>query len=184
MEIKLNLASRPYLNRQSFRLWLIFAALILVLLLAFNAFYAYQNYQQLQVLDRRFKELQGEPGGSAVASTGYSAEKFAAVKAGIELANQIIAADQFRWTALLDSLETLTPDDVRIVSVQPNFTQKSLVLNCRAKGLTDMTGFVDALLTSEDFNQAFLKSHNEIELQRNGLKQTEITFSLTIEEAF
>ena len=184
MEIKLNLASRPYLNRQSLRLWLLFAAAVLVLLLCFNAFYAYQNYRQLQLLDDRSAELQRDSQDDSGLATDFSAEKFAAVKAEVELANEIIAADQFRWTALLDRLETLMPNDVRIVSVQPNFDQKSVQLSCRATDVSAMTEFVDALLTSEDLNQAFLKSHGEVETQQGGAKKTEVTFSLLIEEAF
>lgn len=184
MEIKLNLASRPYLNRQSLRLWLLFAAAILVLLLGFNAFYAYQNYRQLQILDERFAELRGESATSSGPATDFSAEKYAAVKEEVEFANEVVAADQFRWTALLDRLETLTPSDVRIVSAQPNFKKGSLQLSCRAKDVTAMTEFVDALLSSEDMNQAYLKNHGEAETQQNGFKQTEVTFTLSIEEAF
>lgn len=186
MEIKLNLASKPYLNRQSMRLWLLFATAVLVLLLVFNGFYAYQNYRQLQILDERSAALKGEltAADTSVASSGFSAEKYAAVKDEVAFANEIISADQFRWTALLDRLEVLTPKDVRIVSVQPNFKQSSLQLSCRSKDVTDMTAFVDALLASDDLNRAFLRSHNEVETQQQGLKQTEISFSISIEEAF
>jgi hypothetical protein len=173
-----------YLNRQSLRLWLFFAAAILVLLLAFNAFYAYQNYRQLQILDERFAELRGEPGESSGATTDFSAKKYAAVKDEVEFANEIVSADQFRWTALLDRLEILTPSDVRIVSAQPNFKNGALQLSCRAKDVTAMTGFIDALLNSEDMNKAFLKNHGEVETQQNGFKESEVTFSLSIEEAF
>jgi len=184
MEIKLNLASRPYLNRQSIRLWLLLATVALVLLLGFNAFYVYQNVRQLQLLDARTAELQQDSQGGPEASTDFSADKFTAVKAEVKLANEIIAADQFKWTTLLDSLEALMPYGVRIVSVQPNFDKKSVQLSCRAKDVSAMTEFVDSLLTSEDLSHAFLKSHSEVETQQDGFKKTEVSFSLAIEEAF
>lgn len=184
MEIKLNLSSRPYLNRQSLRLWLLFASAIMVLLLIFNGSYAYQNYQQLQQLDERFKELKGQISENSGAAMEYSPDKYAEVKAEVALGNDIIASDQFKWTKLLDRLEELTPADVRIVSVQPNFGKRSVQLTCRARSIVAMTEFMDNLLGSEDMNKVYLKNHGEVESQQGGSRQTQVSFSLAIEEAF
>lgn len=184
MEIKLNLTSRPYLNRQSIRLWLLFASAIMVLLLIFNGSYAYQNYQQLQLLDERFMELKGQAPESSGVSTGYSPESLEEVQAEVSLVNEIIDSDQFKWTELLDRFEELTPADVRIISVQPNFSKKSVQLACRAKSISAMTEFMDNLLLSEDMNKAFLKNHGDVESQQGGIRQTQVSFSLSIEEAF
>ena len=55
MEIKLNLASKPYLNRRNVRLWLSVFGILLLLLLLLNGSYGYRNYRQLQMLDKRYQ---------------------------------------------------------------------------------------------------------------------------------
>jgi Tfp pilus assembly protein PilN len=184
MDIKLNLASRPYLNRQSIRLWLLFVCAVMILLLLFNGSYGYQNYKQLRLLEDRFQELKAQSSGATSTATGYSPEKYAQIRAEIARENQIIDADQFRWTALLDRFEELLPANVRITSVQPNFTDNSLRLACVSRDVADMTRFVDNLLTSEDLNQAFLQQHGEVESPSKVGGRTQIAFSLTIREAF
>lgn len=184
MELNLNLASRPYLNRQSVRLWLLCAAAILVLLFLFNVLYAFQNYRQLGLLDARFEELKAQTPGDMSTPAGYSSDRFEEIMDEVSLGNEIVAADQFRWTALLDRFEELLPADVKINSIQPNFSQKSVQLSCFSKDVTAMTEFMDNLLASEDMNKAFLKSHGEVESQQNGLRQTQVSFALVIEEAF
>lgn len=47
-----------------------------------------------------------------------------------------------------------------------------------------MTEFMDNLLASEDMSQVFLKNHGEVESQRDGFRQSQVTFSLDIKEAF
>ena len=184
MEIKLNLASKPYLNRQNVRLWLMFACTLMVLLLAFNFFYAYQNYRQLDLLESRFQEMEGQVNGVPGAPAGYTPEKYAAVRSEIALENEIVAADQFRWTVLLSRFEELIPADVSIRTIQPNFKERSVQLAGIARDVSAMTRFVDNLLTSKDLNQAYLQRHGEVKSDRSGKSQFHVGFSLVIREAF
>lgn len=177
MKIKLNLASKPYLYRQSVRLWLLLACSILLLLLVINGYYGYQNYRQLSLLESRFLELAGQASGVQRTPAGYTLENYAIVRAEVTLANEIVAADQFRWTALLSRFEELVPADVSIRTIQPNFSERSVRLACIARDVSAMTRFVDNLLTSEDLNQAYLQRHSEVESGQVG-------FSLVIREAF
>lgn len=184
MEIKLNLASKPYLNRQSVRFWLLLIAFILVALLFLNGSYGLSNYRQLQVFDEHFQELNEQLTAMHGMSADFSPEKLAEVKAEVGLANEIIDADRFRWTDLLSRFENVLPDDVRIHSIQPNFKERTVRLSGVARDLSALTRFVDNLLQSEGLNQAFLQSHGEVESERSNSNQTLTGFSIMIREAF
>ena len=184
MEIKLNLSSKPYLNRQRIRLWLLLSCVFMALVLALNCSYGYQNWRQLRLLESRSLELREMASGVPGATTDYSPEEYAAIKGEVALENEIIAADQFRWTILLSRFEELLPVDVSIRSIQPDFNGHSVQLACLASDVSAMTRFVDNLLTSEDLNQAYLQSHGEVTSALDGRELVQVSFSLTIREAF
>ncbi len=184
MEIKLNLASKPYLNRQRVRFWLLLSSAFMALLLVLNLSYGYQNWRQLMLLESHFLELGGQVSGVQEDSSGYTPEKYAEVKSEVALDNDIVAADQFRWTSLLSRFEELLPADVSIRTIQPNFKEHSVQLACLARDVSAMTRFVDRLLISEDLNHAYLQRHGDVESNVNGRKQVHVGFSLMIREAF
>jgi type IV pilus assembly protein PilN len=184
MEIKLNLASKPYLNRQSVRLWLLLLGILLMVLFLLNGSYGYMNYRQLQMFDKRFQKLNDQLAGIHGTSADYSPAKLAELKIEVELANEIIDADRFRWTSLLGRFESVLPDDVSILSIQPNFRERTVKLSGVARDVSALTRFVDNLLTSEDLNQAFLLSHAEVEQEHNQTSQQLTGFSIVIREAF
>ena len=184
MEIKLNLASKPYLNRQGVRLWLSLLGILLLLACLLMASYGLSSYRQLRLFDERYQELDNQLAGMHGAPTDYSPARLAQLKAEVQLANEIIDADRFRWTALLSRFEKVLPDDVIIHSIQPNFRARSVQLSGVSRDLSSLTRFVDNLLKSEDLNQAFLESHSRVEQEGDNGRQTLTGFSITIREAF
>ena len=185
MEIRLNLATKPYLNRKSIRLWLFFTCGFLLLLLAINCYYGYQNYRELILLETRFTELDKQLSGVEGVPADFSVKNYAETRAQVSATNEIIYADQFHWTAMLSRLEELLPDDVSVRTVQPMFKERSLQLTAVARDVSAMTAFLDNLLISEDFNQAYLSRHSETETkQPSGNSQTQVGFSLEIRGAF
>jgi hypothetical protein len=184
MEIKLNLASKPYLNRQTVRLWLLLACTLLMLVLLLNCLYGFQNYRQMQLFESRLQEMKGQVSGVQNGATGYTPEGYAEVRSEVDLANDIIASDQFRWTHLLSRFEELVPADVSLRTIQPDFKSHALQISGNARDISAMTQFIDNLLSSDDFNQAYLKSHGEVESEQGGMVQMQIGFSLVIREAF
>lgn len=185
MELQLNLARKPYLNRKKAGLWLLLACGLLGLLLAINLSYGYQNYQQMKVLDERFRELDAQAMTVQGAPVGFSPEAYSAALDEVAFANRIIAADQFRWTGLLDRLESLLPTDVSIRTLQPNYEKRTLQINAAARDVKAMNEFIDNLLTSDDFSQTFLKTHAETDGQQDGSSGKRVVgFSLEILEAF
>jgi Tfp pilus assembly protein PilN len=182
MEFRLNLASRVYLDRRSVRRWLLLVGGLLALLLASSLLYAYSNFAQLRLVDSRLAELDARLTSQRGRVTiAYTPENFARVMGQVGAANEIIAADQFRWTALLSRLEKLLPDDVAIRSLQPNYRDHSLHITAVARDTAAMTGLLDALLASADMQQAFLLNQSPGE-QPDG--ESVVQFTIVIREAF
>jgi Tfp pilus assembly protein PilN len=182
MELRLNLASRFYLDRRSVRRWLLLLGTLLALWLAVDLLYGYRYLQQwwqagryLEEIDSRLVQERG------VEVSSYTPEQFARVKEQIGIANQIIAADQFRWTALLSRFEALLPDSVAIRSLKPDYAKRTLQLSLVARDTAAMTELLDTLLNSEDMAQVFLSSQAQSG-QAEG--DSVVQFSLTIQEAF
>ena len=182
MEFRLNLASRVYLDRRSVRRWLLLTGGMLALVLATSLLYTWRNMQQLQLVDGRLAELDARMVAQrGQVASAYTPERFARVMAEVGAANQIIAADQFRWTALLGRLEELLPAEVAIRSLQPNYRDRSLQITAVASDTAALTGLLDALLASPDMQQAFLLSQ-ATNVQPDGAPV--VQFSIMIREAF
>ena len=182
MELNLNLASRFYLDRRSVRRWLLLLGVLLTIWLAVDLLYGYRCLQQWQQagaylteIDKRLARERGIEVGS------YTPEKLAQVRERIGAANQIILADQFRWTALLSRFEALLPEGVAIQSLRPDYNKRSLQLNLVARDTAAMTELLDTMLNSEDMSQVFLSSQSQTS-QESG--ESLVQFSLTIQEAF
>ena len=182
MEFRLNLASRVYLDRHSVRRWLLLIGALLGVLLAVNLLYGYRYLQQFHLVDAQLTEIDSKLAAQrGRAPSTYTPERFARVMGQIATANQIIDADQFRWTALLGRLEALLPEQVAIRSLEPNYQDRSLQVSAVASDMTAMTELLDALLASADMNQVYLLNQAQAE-QANG--ETIVQFSVVIREAF
>lgn len=182
MEFRLNLASRVYLDRRSVRHWLLLIGGLLSVLLAVNLFFGYRHWQQLRLVDSQAAEVDSKLAAQrGQAPSAYSPERFARVMGQVGAANQIIDADQFRWTALFGRFEELLPDEVAIRSLQPNFRDRSLEVSLVARDMAAMTELLDALLASADMSQAFLQNQSLTEQADGG---SVIQFSVVIREAF
>jgi type IV pilus assembly protein PilN len=182
MEFSLNLASRSYLDRRTVRRWLMLVGGLAALLLAVNLYYALLNIRQLGQVDAHLVELDAKlMAQRSETAVAFTPENLARVNAQIEAANQIIDADQFRWTTLLGRLEELLPEDVAIRSLKPNYRDHSLQLTAVAKNTKAMTTLLDRLLASDDLPKVHL-NNQALLIEENGPEIVE--FSLVIQEAF
>jgi hypothetical protein len=122
--LRTNLSTRPFYNERGVHALLGIAALILVILTAYNLF-------EIVVLTREQSEL----GGKATAAESRARDlrahaaqvrqtidtkKLDAISGEAREANAIIGQRLFSWTELLNRLETTLPEDVRIVSMRPS----------------------------------------------------------------
>lgn len=182
MELRINLASRVYLDRRTVRRWLFLSLVLLALLLAVNILYGYRNVRQLEQVEQHITEMETrlvKQRGLQVKD--FSKERFAEVMGEVSAANQIIAADRFRWTSLLGRFEELLPGDVAISSLTPDFRSRSLKISATARDEAGVKELLDRLLGSSDMNQVFLLSQATTE-QPDG--SYGVSFSLLIREAF
>ncbi|MDT8441000.1 MAG: hypothetical protein RQ723_04995 [Desulfuromonadales bacterium] len=182
MELRINLANRPYLNRRVAWRWLLLAALGLLLILVLNLNSGLISYRQLRQIETRMTELDQQLVGLQGAAGRYSPENHAKIRKQVDEINRLIDADQFRWTALLSRFEELLPADVSIASLQPDFKQRALRLDAEAKDVTAMLDFIDRLLAADDFNRTYLLRQAATD-GRAGAPAL-IRFSLEIREAF
>jgi len=186
MMFQLNLAEKPYVNRRSLRMWLLFAGGALSLVLLLNLVYGYQNYLQYQQVGAHLEELDVRLASrQGVSGFPVTPEALELVSRQLAAAETIIAADRFRWTRLLGRLEELAPARVAVRSLRPDFKSHSLQISAVARDLRDMTAFLDALLESPDLAKVSLAGHSEKEEKSSqGRPESVIQFTLSIEEAF
>jgi hypothetical protein len=80
----------------------------------------------------------------------------AAVKAQVEVANQMIHQRLFSWSRLLLTLEQAVPAGVSLVGVQPQPSTTTLTLRGEALTLDRLTSFVGKLQETAPFHDVFL----------------------------
>src|SRR2546430_7070490 len=72
--------------------------------------------------------------------------------------NSVLAERAFSWSELLDRLERVLPDDVRLVSISPSFNKSGLVhltLVCIGKNSLSMVSTIDRFNADSHFARAF-----------------------------
>jgi type IV pilus assembly protein PilN len=182
MKLTLNLASRTYLNRRALRFSYLGISAILVLLLAFNAYGYLRAQARIGLLSDRLAELerqrQAESGPPVPKMTPQEQEQLVA---DVEFANEILKQDGFRWTLLLDQLESVVPERVAIGSIRPNFAAGSFNLSGKARGVEDLKTFLDNLIGSPYFSDVYLLQQARQDLRDGG---SLVGFSLVVKGAF
>jgi Tfp pilus assembly protein PilN len=157
MKYLLNLATGTYVNHR--RLYAIFSLLGLFLLglLIINATSVIRDSSRTRQLELRLEELRGQK-----RSAGQESEVSGAVLANlakrIEVANELLLRDNYRWTVLLDQLEAHLAEGISIRDLQPDYKSGVLRLSGVALSITDLRHFIDNLSRSEVFTQVYLKN--------------------------
>jgi len=182
MKLTLNLASRTYLNRRALRFSFWAASVVLALLLVANLYGYWRAYDQIGLLNGRLAALeqkrQAQQGPLPRKMTTKEQEQ---LTADIEFANEILKQDGFRWTLLLDKLETVVPDRVSIRGIRPNYREGSLNLSGYAATVEDLRKFLDNLIGSSDFNDVYLLQQAKDENKAGG---SLVAFSIVVKGAF
>lgn len=95
--------------------------------------------------------------------------------------NQVVRQLNTPWAALLDALETATPEDVALVSVEPDARQSSVRLQVEAKSLDALLSHAQALKATEPFAEVTPLKHETNEQDPN--RPVRLTLNLRLREA-
>jgi hypothetical protein len=160
--IHLNLASRPYRDYRPVYAVVVVTSLVIAYLMLNNidTFYHYrrststtradierfdaqadQEYRRAQAVDAQLKSL-----------------NLAALDGQTRFINSQLAQRSFSWSELLDHLENVVTDDVRIVSINPVFDPSGIVrlqLNCEGKTPDSMTKMMTRFIAEGSFTDPF-----------------------------
>lgn len=169
--IHLNLASRPYRDYTPVNL-VAATMFVLMLVLAWFNIDTYIRYNvetkntrakiaQLEAQERREKELQQS------AQTRLSSIDVKYLNEQTRFINAKLAERAFSWSALLDELESVLADDVRLLSVSPTFDTKDgtirLALNFQSKSNDGMITTINRMHRDPQFVNPFPNNETMIE---------------------
>lgn len=157
IKIDINLASRPFVNRRKF--CLVAGGLLAALLtLSYWNFSQYQGVRarrgeanQLLARDKgRFESLSRE---QEKVLARLQTPETADFLDELEHINQLIRRRTFSWTLLLNDLERLTPPNLQVVSIKPQFSNWGVLVEIVANGRSskDNIQFVSNLEASGKF---------------------------------
>lgn len=156
MKYSLNLASGTYINHR--RIYAVFSVLSLFLLglLIVNSITLVRDSNRTRQVELRLDELRQQK-QDARQQGEISAAAIEQMAQRIETANELLLRDNYRWTKLLDHLETHLPDGISIRNLQPDFKTGVLKLSGVAVSIADLRNFIDILSRSEVFTDVYLK---------------------------
>jgi len=185
MKLTLNLASRTYLNRRA--LYGFYAVLsgLLVLVLAIGVGLIISSQAQVRQIREHLAEL-GREAASAEKTEGstFTPAAYEKVLDDIRFANEILAQDSFRWTALLNRLEEVVPETVAISGIVPDYKEKSLKLTGRSRGVGDLQQLLDNLIASTYFSDVYLLQQSSLKEAGQSDAAGAISFSIVVRGAF
>lgn len=166
--IHLNLAARPY---HDYRPYVAVMAIgwLLVALMALNNLDTWYRYQHDTKTTR--DETAALERQAAVERTKLQTSQqrlrsinVALMTAQTQYVNSRLAERAFSWSELLDRLERVLPDDVRLVSISPSFNKNGLVhltLACIGKTGTSLVKTLDNFNRDGHFSRPFPTSEIE-----------------------
>jgi Tfp pilus assembly protein PilN len=187
MKFTLNMASRRYINRRLLNRFylgvILFLSLLLLMLIANGlrlAGYAGQFRHHLAQLKGQ------EQVAAAEQEKPPSAAELAQLRSKLEFARKIMKQDQFRWTDLLDRLEDVSIEGIRVRTIEPNYQDGSLILTALARDDQVFRDFLDNLLTSGQFSDVYLLEQNQVQIKdaANNRQRTVISFRVELKGAF
>ena len=165
--IHLNLAAKPY---RDYRPYIAVMALgwLLVALMALNNLDTWYRYQhdtkttrdEIAALER---QTDVERTKLQTSQQRLRSINVPLMTAQTQYVNSRLAERAFSWSELLDRLERVLPDDVRLLAVSPTFNKSGFVhltLNCVGKSGTSMVTTLDRLNRDNHFARPFPTSED------------------------
>jgi hypothetical protein len=170
--IHLNLASRPYRDYRPVYAVVVLTSLLTAFLMLNNVDTYYRYIHETRTTRTKIAQIEAE----TEKERRLAADVDRRTK-GIDLelldvqshfVNAKLAERAFSWSVLLDKLETILADNVRLVSIQPQFDETgaiALTMQFESKSTDGMIETLDRMNADPAFHNAFPSS----EAQANGI---------------
>jgi Tfp pilus assembly protein PilN len=165
--IHLNLAARPYRDYRPVYAVVVVVSLLIAFLMLNNidTYYRYINdtqttYQRIADLNR---QAETERSRAERADAQLRGINLAALDQDSKFINARLAERAFSWSELLDRLEGVLPEDVRIRTIAPTFgkTLVHLELACDAKNSNGMLATITRFMRDPNFANPFPRNESE-----------------------
>lgn len=172
--LHVNLASRPYRDRRAFSLAVVALSVLTLILMVNNIWTAVDYLSGTEDVRADMARLEAEI-ATVRAATAVDQKKLDAIdrtdlNRRITYVNSQIAERAFSWSALLDDLERVLPEDVRITQLNPRVAPDGTValsINLEAKRQEGIIQFLDRMLADPSFARAFPLSE---QLREDGIR--------------
>jgi Tfp pilus assembly protein PilN len=144
---------------------------LLVAVMALNNLDTWYRYQRdtkvtRAEIDRLNQQIDAEHRAAQVSDQRLKSINVKLLSAQTDYVNARLAERAFSWSELLDRLERVLPDDVRLESISPSFNKDGLVhlqLLCVGKNTSSMVSTIDRMNADRNFASAFPASEDASE---------------------
>ena len=156
--LRTNLSTRPFYNERAVQLLLALAALLVVLLTAFNAIRIFslsrQNTELSSLINRDRQEAQRLTREAQRIRAGINVEELQATADAAAVANALIDQRTFSWTEFFNRIEETLPPDVMLTAVQPSFGRDGTTIQMSVLGrrIEDIDEFMEKLEATGAFH--------------------------------
>ena len=156
--LRTNLSTRPFYNERAIQLLLALAALLVVILTAFNAIRIFslsrQNTELSSLINRDRQEAQRLTREAQRIRAGINVEELQATADAAGVANALIDQRTFSWTEFFNRIEETLPPDVMLTSVQPSFGREATIIQMSVLGrqIEDIDEFMEKLEATGAFH--------------------------------
>ena len=172
MRLKINLATRTYIDATRFNTGVGVIVILLLLGLFFSVRAIAITAGEMKQVRDELALLQGKQSGK-----GKVEEKdYQALLARIGSANAIIARKTYNWLQLFDNLEGVVPDGVAMTAIEPDQKGSGLRLAGVARSFTELRRFMEALEDARFLSDVYLNANAETKVGEN---QRGMTFTIT-----
>ena len=166
--LHLNLASRPYRDYRPVYIVVVIASLLIAFMLLNNIETGYRYARDTATTRQKIatveQQTRAEDERTAEANQRVRSFNVKALSDQAQFVNARLAERAFSWSELLDRLERVVPDDVRLESVTPSFSKNGLVhltLDAVAKTNAGMIRTLDRFNRDTRFANAFPNSESK-----------------------
>ena len=173
MDLRINLATRYYLDSRLVNLLLGMSVLVLLVLTAAAAWSVATKFGQQKRLTSDIALLQTR---FATTAKGFSEKDYQHLLTRISFANSLIAKRSVDWLALLDQVEAVVPEGLSLSSFEPGLKDASVKLTGTARGFRNVRLLVENLEGNPHFKEVFLQSHSDVSMPGD---QKGVSFTLT-----